>query len=330
MSLLRFTKVVPRLFSRSTQWNSAVRFQSAIPISLVKELRMQTDAPISDCKKALEATASDLKEAHIWLRKKGIAAANKLAGRTAKHGLVGAAVAHDGSRGSLIEVNSETDFVARNEKFCSLVSHVTETALEAGPLSDLVSELPDLCIPGTKITVADSIRSAVTVMRENIKLRRGTTLDAPSPHGHVSSYVHQAVSVGVRMGQKAALVAIDSDAKATRSDLERVGKLIAMHVVASSPRYLQRSDVPQSVIEQEEALLRERAVQSGKPENVVDKVVTGQLRKFYADCVLLEQSYIHDDRGRETVEKALVRESKACGVRLTLTDFRVFNIGEEF
>ncbi len=286
-----------------------------ITAALVKELREKTGAGMMDCKKALTENAGNLEAAVDWLRTKGLAAAAKKAGRVAAEGLIGVACA-DG-RGALVEINSETDFVARNEAFQNLVRTVAELALESG--GDLEA-LKAATYPGTGRNVADEITHTIATIGENMSLRRsvGLAVDA----GIVSSYVHNAVASG--LGKIGVLVALESEGD--KAKLEALGKQLAMHIAATSPQSVAVADLDPALVERERAVLSEQARDSGKPEEIIAKMVEGRLRKFYQEVVLLEQTFVID--GENTVGKVVENAAKDVGAPVKVSAFALFRLGE--
>ena len=288
---------------------------AAITAGMVKELRERTGAGMMDCKKALAETDGDMEQAVDWLRKKGLAAAAKKAGRTTSEGLIG--IAEQGSEAALVEVNSETDFVARNEQFQELVTAIAGVATEArGDLDALLA----LTLPSTGKSVADSIADAVGVIGENIQLRRTAFLEVDA--GAVGGYVHAQQAPG--LGKIGVLVAI-----ASAGDAEQVGELgrqIAMHVAATSPQSVDIASLDPAVVERERNVLADQARASGKPENIIEKMVEGRLRKFYEESVLLEQVYVIDTD--KHVKDAVADTAKALGSPVEVRDFVRMALGE--
>lgn len=275
------------------------RGMTQITASLVKELRERTGAGMMDCKKALAETAGDLEAAIDWLRKKGLAAAAKKAGRATSEGLVGMVVA-DG-RGALVEVNSETDFVARNETFQELVRRISALALEA---AGDIEKLRRLRVQETGRTVEEEITQAIAVIGENIQLRR-TAFLAVEP-GVVAGYVH--AQVAPQLGRLGVLVALRS--KADPAKLAELGRQLAMHIAATNPQAVSVDRLDPALVERERSILAEQARASGKPEAIVQKMVEGRLRKFYEDVVLLEQAFVLDpDRRVREVLAAFEKET---------------------
>jgi elongation factor Ts len=286
-----------------------------ITAALVKELREKTGAGMMDCKKALAETAGDTEAAVDWLRKKGLAAAAKKSGRVAAEGLVG--VAANGLVGAAIELNAETDFVARNDAFQGAVTAVTKLALDSN--GDIES-LKATAYPGTGRTVAEELTHLVATIGENMNLRRIAKLEVKD--GIVASYVHSALVPG--LGKIGVLVALESTGdKAKLADL---GKQIAMHVAAARPEALDVADVSTANLDRERAVLVEQARASGKPENIIEKMVEGRIRKYYEEVVLLEQLYVID--GETKIRKVVEAAAKDVGAPVALTGFVRFQLGE--
>jgi elongation factor Ts len=285
-----------------------------ITAALVKELREISGAGMMDCKKALVETSGDLEAAVDWLRKKGLAAAAKKAGRVAAEGLVG--VATEQKRGALVEVNSETDFVSRNEEFQRFVGTVARMALEAEDLAQLTARP----YPGTEATVADRLTQLIATIGENLTLRRMARLSVGS--GVVASYIHNALVPG--MGKIGVLVALESTGDAEK--LASLGKQLAMHVAAANPQALTVEDIDPALLDRERTVLAEQARASGKPEAIIDKMVEGRLRKFYEEVVLLEQTYVID--GESKVKAVLEAAEKEVGAPVKLTGFVRMALGE--
>jgi len=286
-----------------------------ISAALVKDLRTKTGAGMMDCKKALAETAGDLEAAIDWLRTKGLATAAKKAGRVASEGLVGVAV--KGGKGAVVEINSETDFVARNDKFQGLVRTVAELALDSNGELAAIAAKP---YPGSGRNVQEEITNAIATIGENMTFRRADVL-AASP-GVVSAYVHNATGPGV--GKIGVLVALKSSGKAEA--LEAFGKQLAMHIAAANPRSVSPKDLDPALVERERAILGEQAKDSGKAPDIIAKMVEGRLRKFYQDVVLLEQTFVID--GESRVAKAVEAAAKAAGAPIDVVGFRRFALGE--
>lgn len=287
-----------------------------ITAALVKDLREKTGAGMMDCKKALGETAGNIEEAVDWLRKKGLAAAAKKSGRVAAEGLV--AVAANGTSGAVIELNSETDFVARNEHFQSYATEVAGLAL-SGNVKD-VDALKALTLPSAGKNVGDALTSLIATIGENMNLRRATTLSVSN--GVVSSYVHNALGAG--LGKIGVLVALESTADAGK--LNDFARQLAMHIAASKPEALSSEDVPAADIEREKAVHADKARASGKPEAIIEKMVDGSIRKYFEAIVLLEQFYIMDDKMQ--VKDVIAAKSKELGAPITLKGFVRYGLGE--
>ena len=286
-----------------------------ITASLVKELREKTGAGMMDCKKALNETQGDLEGAVDWLRKKGLAAAAKKSGRVAAEGLV--AVATAGTKGAVVEVNAETDFVARNDKFQAFAAKAAELALTtAGD----VETLKAATYPGTSHTVQDELTSLIATVGENMNLRRAVTLSVSA--GVVVSYVHSAIAPG--LGKIGVLVALESTGDTAK--LADLGKQIAMHIAAARPDALDIADVDSSSLERERNVLAEQARASGKPEAIIEKMVEGRVRKYYEEVCLLEQTYVID--GETKVRKVVENAAKDIGAPVKVTAFTRFALGE--
>lgn len=284
-----------------------------ITAALVKELREASGAGMMDCKKALAENNGDVEASIDWLRKKGLAAAAKKAGRVAAEGLVGAVA--DGKTGALVEVNSETDFVARNEQFQSLVSAAAKAALLHGDVEALkAASHPD------GGTIAEKVTTLVATIGENMNVRRAVRLSVPN--GVVASYVHNAAAPG--MGKIGVLVALESTGDVAK--LQALGKQIAMHVAAANPQSLSIDQVDPAMLERERSVLAEQARASGKAEEIIGKMVEGRLRKYYEDVVLLEQLYVID--GESRVKQVVEKAAKEIGAPVKLTAFARMALGE--
>ena len=287
----------------------------AISASMVKELRDQTGAGMMDCKTALSETNGNMEEAIDWLRTKGIAKADKKSGRTAAEGLIG--VTAEGTKAVAVEVNSETDFVARNEAFQTIVRHTANVALTTDGSVEAVgaASYPD----GGK-SVNETIKDAVGKIGENMTLRRSAMLSVGE--GVVATYIHNQVVEG--LGKLGVLVAMESTGD--KAALNAFGRQVAMHVAATNPLALSADGIDPAVIEREKAIFTEQARQSGKPDNIVEKMVEGRLRKFYEEVALLKQNFvINPDL---TVEKALAEAEKDFGAPAKITGFVRFALGE--
>jgi elongation factor Ts len=285
-----------------------------ITAAMVKELRERTGAGMMDCKKALAETSGDMEAAIDWLRAKGLSAAAKKAGRTAAEGLVGVTV--EGNRGAVVEVNSETDFVAKNEAFQDFVRNVAKLALQHG--TD-VEALGAAQYPGGG-TVAETLTENIAKIGENQSLRRAAVVEVGE--GAVVSYVHNQVVPG--LGKIGVLVALESAAPA--ETLTALGKQIAMHVAAAHPLALSAEELPADLIERERAIAMEKAKESGKPQNIVEKMVEGGLAKFRKEHSLLTQLFVMDNK--TPVAEVIASAAKDAGTGIELKGFVRFQLGE--
>ncbi len=286
----------------------------AIAATEVKALRDKTGAGMMDCKAALTETNGDVDAAIDWLRAKGLSRAAKKAGRVAAEGLI--AVATEGTRAVMIELNSETDFVARNPEFQALASSIVEAALSTD------ASLPAILAAKTKAgtSVDDAIKAAVATIGENVTLRRAASLSVET--GAVSSYVHSAVVPG--LGKIGVIVGLESTGDPEM--LGQIGKQIAMHVAAANPLAVRIEELDPKVVARERAIFAEQARESGKPEAIIEKMVEGRVRKFYEEVVLLPQAFVVDTEN--TVEKALKAVEKDLGAPISVTEFVCFRLGE--
>jgi elongation factor Ts len=285
-----------------------------ITAATVKELRERTGAGMMDCKKALAETNGEMEAAIDWLRAKGLSAAAKKAGRTAAEGLVGVTV--EGNRGAVVEVNSETDFVAKNELFQDFVKNVAKLALQHGTDIEALgaAEYPE------GGTVQDKLTDNIAKIGENQSLRRAAVLEVSQ--GAVVSYVHNQVSPG--LGKIGVLVALESTAPA--ATLAALGKQIAMHVAAAHPLALSAEELPAELIERERSIAMEKAKESGKPQNIIEKMVEGGLGKFRKDNALLSQLFVMDNK--TPVADVVAAAAKDAGTDIQLVSFARFQLGE--
>jgi elongation factor Ts len=282
---------------------------------MVKELREKTGAGMMDCKTALTENGGDVEASIDWLRTKGLAKAAKKAGRVAAEGLIG--ISGDGTRGAVAEVNSETDFVARNDQFQNMVRDIATLALDAGGDMDALLAMG---YPGSDKNVGEFVTEMVGTIGENMSVRRTAQLSVEN--GVVASYVHNAVGDG--LGKIGVLVALESTGDADK--LNAFGRQLAMHVAATNPLSLSTDDLDPAVVEHERTVLSEQARESGKPENIIEKMVEGRLRKFYEEVVLLSQVFVID--GETRIEKAVEAAAKDVGAPVKLTGFVRFELGE--
>lgn len=288
---------------------------SEISASAIKDLRETTGAGMMDCKKALVETSGNVEAAVEWLRKKGLAAASKKSGRVAAQGLVAGVVS--GTKGAVIELNSETDFVARNDTFQALAASVAAQALVEG--SGDVEKIKASKLANGQ-TVAESIAEHVGVIGENMQLRRASVLSVSQ--GVVAAYIHNSVVPG--MGKIGVLVALESTGDASK--LEPIAKQIAMHVAAARPESLVREELSPALIEKERSIAWEQSKTSGKPDNIVEKMVEGRMQKFYGEVVLLEQLFVVD--GKSRVKEVIAEAAKTAGAPVTLKGFIRLELGE--
>jgi elongation factor Ts len=286
-----------------------------ISASLVKELRERTGAGMMDCKKALAEAGADIEQAADWLRTKGLAAAAKKAGRIAAEGLIG--VAAEGGQGVLIEVNTETDFVARNDQFQNFTAKAARESLAVG--GD-VEKLKGRPFPGGSRTVGEELTHMVATIGENMSIRRAQVVSA-SP-GVVASYVHNQVAPG--LGKIGVLVALKSSGDAVK--LAALGRQLAMHVAAANPRAVRTAELDPKLIDNERKILTEQAAGSGKPAEIIAKMVEGRLRKFYEEVVLLEQAYVIDPDKK--VGKVVEAAAKEIGAPVEVAAIARFQLGE--
>ncbi len=286
-----------------------------ITASLVKELREKTGAGMMDCKKALNEVQGDLEKAVDWLRTKGLSAAAKKAGRVAAEGLVG--VSANGTRGAVLEVNAETDFVGRNEQFQKFVGTATKIALENGGDMAKIATTP---FPGSGRDVQGELTNMIATIGENMSLRRAASLSVSD--GVVVAYTHN--SVAPDLGKIGVLVALES--AGDKAKLSPLAKQLAMHVAAARPQSLTVADLDQAAIERERAVLAEKAGQSGKAADIIAKMVEGGLRKFHQEVVLLEQAFVID--GKTKVAKVVDEAAKQVGAPVRIAGFLRFELGE--
>ncbi len=287
---------------------------AAITASMVSELRQATGAGMMDCKAALTETGGDIEAAIDWLRKKGLAKAAKKAGRVAAEGLVGMAVA--GTKGVVVEVNSETDFVARNEQFQQLVRSIAGVAL--GGNGD-VEALKVAAYPGGG-NVQEAVANAVATVGENMTLRRVGLLSVSQ--GVVASYMHN--SVGDGLGKIGVLVALESSGNAEA--LQAIGRQVAMHIAATNPQGLDGNSIDPAIVERERAVLAEKARASGKPEAVIEKIVDSGIKTFFKEVTLVDQPFVHDSS--KTVAQAVNEAAKAAGAPIVLKGYLRYGLGE--
>ncbi|MGK2906010.1 MAG: translation elongation factor Ts [Desulfuromonadales bacterium] len=285
---------------------------ATITAKMVGDLRAKTGAGMMDCKKALGEADGDMEQAIDLLRKRGLSAAAKKSGRIAAEGMI--AAAGSGNSGALVEVNSETDFVAKNELFQAFANGVADVVLKQNP-SD-VEALKALDFPDSGRNVGDELVHQIATIGEHMNVRRFARLESHS--GVTASYIHGAGKIGV-------LVQLDSD-KAADPKVAEMARLLAMHVAAANPQYLSRNDVPAEVVEREKRIMRAKALESGKPENIVDKIIEGQVSKFFGETCLLEQVYVIDTD--QKIAKVVESLAKEIGGKVSLAAYARFQLGE--
>ena len=288
---------------------------SHITAAMVKELRDNTGAGMMDCKMALTDTGGDIEAAVDWLRAKGLAKAAKKASRVASEGLVGVCVA--AKTGAVVEVNSETDFVARNQQFRQMVVEIAAAAIGAGGDVEKLKAMP---YPGAGKSVAEHVTAMIATIGENMNVRRTASLSVAN--GLVASYVHNQAMPGI--GKIGVLVALESTGDVAA--LQAFGRQLAMHVAAANPLALTPGDLDPAVVRRERAVYAEQARESGKPEDIIHKMVDGRMKKFYQESVLLSQTFVVD--GENTVEKAVRNAERGVGAPITITGFVRFQLGE--
>ena len=286
---------------------------ATITAGMVKDLREKTGAGMMDCKQALTENDGNIDAAVDWLRKKGLSKAAKKAGRVAAEGLIGALVS--GNKGVLVEVNSETDFVARNEQFQGLVKMIAQVALDAGTDVEAIKAAK---VGG--VTVETAISDAIATIGENMTLRRAAALSVSN--GVVASYIHNAVTDG--LGKMGVIVALESTGKA--DELAALGRQIAMHVAAANPQALDAAGLDPQVVARETDVLADKYRQQGKPDNVIAKIVESGLKTYYKEVTLLEQAFIHDS-GKSVAQAVKEAEGKV-GAPIKVAGFVRYALGE--
>ena len=283
--------------------------------SMVKELRNKSGAGMMDCKKALQETNGNIEEAIDWLRKQGLSAVAKKSGRVAAEGLIGITVIN--KTGSIIEINSETDFVARNELFQNFVSTCSELAIES---NEDIDALKNMSYPNSDRTVDEELTHNIATIGENMNIRRSELLSVSN--GVVISYVHNSVKDG--LGRLGVLVGIESEAD--EASLLTVGKQIAMHIAATSPASLNIEDLDPDLIERERQVLIDQSIASGKPSEIAEKMVVGRMQKFYQDVVMNEQTFVID--GETKIKDVIKKLEKDLNTKVKLSGFKKLTLGE--
>ncbi|KAF4320558.1 hypothetical protein G195_006204, partial [Phytophthora kernoviae 00238/432] len=298
-------------------------------IEAVKKLRAESQAPLKDVRNALAATNGDFPAAFEWLRKKGIASASKKAGRATAEGLVGVSVAQDGLQAAMVEINSETDFVAMNDKFQALVSNVA-TAVASSEASGVVTQLPTdqlALVDVDGATVAQKVPELVGVVGENVVAQRAVQFQLEE--GTICSYLHNVAAPG--LGRAGALVALQYPSKSATPEqvagVKELGHRLAMHIVAAKPRFLSREVVPEELVEKERAFLADQVKDSGKPAHIVAKMTEGRLGKFFGEITLLEQDHFIEE-GNPKVGKFVEEQAKNLGLDVKVAAYERFGVGE--
>jgi elongation factor Ts len=286
-----------------------------ITAQMVKELRESTGAGMMDCKSALTETNGEMTAAQDWLRKKGLSKAAKKSGRVAAEGLIGIRIA--GTKGVVVEVNSETDFVARNDLFQGLVKMIADVALDAGTDVEKIN-----AAKAGSITVAESIADTIAKIGENMTLRRAASLEVSK--GAIGQYVHNSVADG--LGKIGVIVALESTGKA--DELVALGRQIAMHIASTNPLALEASGVDPETVKREKDVLADKFRQQGKPEAMIEKIVENGLKTFYKEQTLLEQPFIFDDSGKKSVAQAVKEAEGKVGGPIKITGFVRYGLGE--
>ncbi len=287
----------------------------AVTANQVKELRELTGVGMMDCKKALEETAGDMTAAIDWLRTRGLAKAAKKAGRIAAEGLVG--VSTEGTKAAIVEVNSETDFVARNEQFQGIVGNVAKLAVDANGSVDKLAEMP---FPGTGRSVAAELTDAIAKIGENMNLRRSAVVEVKN--GVIGSYVHNTVKPG--MGKLGVIVGVESTGD--KGVLAGLGKQLAMHIANTNPLSVSPDDIDPAIVAKEREIYTEQAKETGKPADVIAKMVDGRVRKFFEESTLLAQTFVID--GESKVKDIVAKAEKEAGAPIKVTKFVRYSLGE--
>ena len=287
----------------------------ALSASMVKELREKSGAGMMDCKKALIETDGKLEDAVDWLRKQGLSAVAKKSSRVAAEGLIGITI-KDNS-GAMIEINSETDFVARNELFQNFVKTCSELVLSSKNDIDALQNLP---FPNANRSVNEELINNIATIGENMNIRRAEYLEVSK--GVLISYVHNSVAEG--LGRLGVLVALETGVQ--NNDTKEIGKQIAMHIAATSPKSLNIEDLDPEVVERERQVLIDQAMSSGKPKEIAEKMVQGRMHKFFQEVVLNEQVSVID--GETKIKDLIKRTSLELKTEIKIKGFKVLKLGE--
>ena len=285
-------------------------------LALIKKLREATSCGIADCNKALKETNNNIEEAIDWLRKKGLSSAAKKGGRVTAEGLVG--IHSEGNKASIVEVNSETDFVAKNDKFQAFVKGIAKTAFENN--SNDAEGLKEVKFSGKNDLVKDELANNIAVIGENLNIRRVKTTTVSE--GVVATYLHNVATEG--LGRIGVLLSLKSSGD--KAKLNEFGKKIAMHIAAAKPEFLNIESVSGEALEREKAVFSEQARNSGKPENIIEKMIEGRIRKYYNEVVLLEQFFVMDDKKK--IKEVVEAFSKELGAPVSIEDYTLYILGE--
>ncbi|GMF29943.1 unnamed protein product [Phytophthora lilii] len=323
--------VLALLARRAAPLRMARRLSTYKPdIEAVKRLRAESQAPLKDVRNALAATEGDFPAAFEWLRKKGIASASKKAGRHTAEGLVAVKVAEDGRAAAMVEVNSETDFVAMNDKFQALVASVAAALAKPAAGTAAVTQLPAdklALVDVDGATVADKVPELVGVVGENVVANRAVQFQLEQ--GTICSYLHNVAAPG--LGRAGALVALQFPSETASAEqvggVKELGHRLAMHIVAAKPRFLSRETVPEALVEKERAFLADQVKDSGKPAHIVAKMTEGRLNKFFGEFTLLEQDHFIEE-GNPKVGAFVAEQAKKLGVDVSVAAYERFEVGE--
>ena len=288
---------------------------SIITAALVKELRDKTGAGMMDCKNALVETNGNIEESVDWLRKKGISGAEKKSARTAADGVVTVSVSENAA--ALVEINSETDFVSRNPDFQKFAKNVSSIALNSGSNLD---ELKNAKYLDSGKSVKDALTDLIGLIGENIVIRRTVLFNSST--NILSSYIHGQIDEG--LGKIGVILSIESNGDVEK--IKELGKKLAMHIAASKPVAISSKDVDPSIIDRERKILIEQAKDSGKPDNIIEKMVEGRISKFFSEITLLDQTWVMD--GESKVSKVIENIEKEISCNIVIKDFKYFILGE--
>ena len=288
---------------------------SLITAALVKELRDKTGAGMMDCKNALVETNGNIEESVDWLRKKGISGAEKKSARTAADGVV--TVSFSENAAALVEINSETDFVSRNPDFQKFAKNVSSIALNSGSNLD---ELKNAKYLDSGKTVKDALTDLIGLIGENIVIRRTVLFNSST--NILSTYIHGQIDEG--LGKIGVILSIESNGDVAK--IKELGKKLAMHIAASKPVAISSKDVDPSIIDRERKILIEQAKDSGKPDNIIEKMVEGRISKFFSEITLLDQTWVMD--GESKVSKVIENIEKEISCNIVIKDFKYFILGE--